>query len=72
MTQAEIENLFTYHSPEPHQIPLYTKVREEAKRFALVVSEITPVSPEQTLAIRAIHQASMMANAAIALHSRKP
>jgi len=71
MTQAEIEELFTYHSPEPHQIPTFVKIREEAKHFALIVSEITPASAEQTLAIRAIHAAVFHANTAVALHGKK-
>jgi hypothetical protein len=72
MTQAEIENLFMYHAPNEAQIEEMKKLREKALSFAMMVSELTPVSPEQTLAIRAIHLASMHANSAIALHSKKP
>lgn len=64
----DIENLFTYHRPTPEQAERYVKLRDAAKAYALIVAELTPASAEQTLAIRAIHAASMHANSAIAVN----
>jgi hypothetical protein len=64
----DLLNLFTYHRPTPDQAERYTKLRSAALAYAQLVKESTPASAEQTLAIRAIHQASMQANAAIAVN----
>lgn len=63
-----LDQMFTYHKPTPEQAERYYKLRAAAKRHAQIVSELTPESPEQTLAIRQIHAASMLANAAIAVN----
>jgi hypothetical protein len=66
MNKAEIENFFTYHSPDDAQIPLYTKIRETARILAEVIVDCTPPSADQTAAIRQLREAVMTANAAIA------
>lgn len=63
-----LDRLFTYHRPTPDQAERYTQLRAAAGDYARVVMELTPASAEQTLAVRAIHQASMLANAAIAVN----
>jgi len=68
--QQKIENWFTYHSPTPDQLPCYTAIREAAKQFALVLVANTPESADQTVAIRKVREAVMIANASIACSGR--
>lgn len=66
----DIENIFTYHSPTPDQLPKYEAIRAKAKELGHVIVENTPVSADQTAAIRLLREAVMTANAAIALNGR--
>jgi hypothetical protein len=66
ITQANLENWFTYHSPPPEQLPKYAAIREAAKTFAEVVVANTPPSADQTAAVRKIREATMTANQSIA------
>lgn len=63
---AAIDNWFKYHAPQPDQIEKYTKLRDAAKEFALVIHECAPASADRTAAIRKVREAVMTANAAIA------
>lgn len=63
-----LDNIFTYHAPKADQPARYNQIREAAKQFAQLVSDTTPMSREQSLAITAIQQATMWANAAIAIN----
>lgn len=67
---ADLEELFKYHPPDPDQQLKYVEIREAAKAFAKVILEKTPVSADQTAAIRKIREAVMTANAAIALYGK--
>lgn len=62
----KIDHWFTYHPPTEEQIDQYTNIREAAKRFAQVIAANTPNSADQTVAIRKVREATMVANAAIA------
>ena len=64
---AVLRDVFTYHAPEPDQIPKYNAIRDAAYEFAKVVVANTPRCADQSVAIRCIREASMVANAAIAL-----
>lgn len=64
--RERIENDFTYHAPKPGQPERYTKLREAAKQFALLIVEETPYSREQSLALTNLEQSVFFANAAIA------
>ena len=66
ISDENLQNWFTYHSPTPDQLPKYLKIREAARAFAEVVVECTPPSADQSAAIRLIREAAMTANAAIA------
>jgi hypothetical protein len=63
---TKIENWFTYHPPKGDQAERYEKVRDAAKEFALVIAKCTPISADQTAALRMIREAVMTANASIA------
>ena len=62
----KIENNFTYHAPQPGQPELYTKLREKAKEFAYLITELCPESREQSVALTHLETAVFWANAAIA------
>lgn len=63
---AEIEKRFTYVAPTGDQPGRYVVIREAAKTFANLIVTTTPASREQSLAITALEEAVMWANAAIA------
>lgn len=66
ISDHDLENWFMYHSPSEDQIPKYHAIREAGKAFAKVVRDNTPSSPDQTVAIRKIREAVMVANQSIA------
>jgi hypothetical protein len=70
--KLDLARLFTYHPPQGTQPDRYARLRDAAKAHAAVIAELTPESPEQTLAIRAVHLASMHANSAIAVNEPEP
>lgn len=66
ITDDDIENWFTYHSPKAEQVPKYAAIRDAGKRLASVILDSTPPSADQTAAIRKVREAVATANAAIA------
>jgi hypothetical protein len=64
--RAQIENNFTYHAPKPGQAERYEQLRAKAKELALLITDLTPSSREQSLAITELETAVFWANAAIA------
>lgn len=69
MNHQELANLFTYHAPNPKQVVDYQAIRDRAKVFAGYINRACPDSREKSLAITAIQEAVMWANASIALHT---
>lgn len=67
MKAEELEEIFTYHPPAGNQPERYTKVRAAMKESALVINDLCPESREKSLALTNLQNASMWANAAIAL-----
>ncbi len=67
ITDKQIEEWFTYHSPKEGQPARYEAIRSKAKELAKVIAENTPPSADQTFAIRQLRMAVMTANASIAL-----
>lgn len=70
MTIIDLDALFVYHPPRGDQAERYEQLRTAAREYARLIRSLTPSSPEQTLAIRKVHEASMQANAAIAVNER--
>lgn len=66
-----IEETFKYHAPTGSQPARYERIREMAREFASFIAGSTPASAEQTLALRALQQSVMWANAAIAINEVK-
>lgn len=61
-----LEDLFTYHQPEPGDKERYEAITAATRAFAAVVLEQCPPSADRSAAIRKIREARMTANAAIA------
>ena len=70
ITTEDLENWFTYHAPQAGQQEKYLALRLAAKAFAVAVVEHTPSCPDQTVAVRKIREAVMVANQAIACGGR--
>lgn len=63
----KLDDIFKYHSPSPDDTVAYEKLRGSAKDFAKAILDLTPACADQTVAIRLVREAVMIANAAIAL-----
>ena len=66
MDQSEVDVRFTYHTPDEGKIVKHEKIRDTAFDLAVIINEICPECREQSLAITALEEAVMWANAAIA------
>ena len=65
---SKIEKIFTFHPVFGDQRERYEYLRHRAKELALSILSFTPKSREQSLAITALQDAVMWANAAIAIN----
>lgn len=63
-----VDELFTYHPPNPEQVKIYEKLRGEFKRLGKIILKCVPNSDQRTLSLNALHISSMQANAGIALN----
>jgi hypothetical protein len=61
-----VQKDFTYHPPKPDQVPRYTEIRETFAAVALGLMQNCPPSRERSLALTALEEAVMWANASIA------
>jgi len=66
ITQEQLQNWFTYHSPGPEHLDAYKAIRDAGLALAEQIMELAPASADQTAAIRKVREAVMTANAAIA------
>lgn len=66
MNNVKIENNFSHHPPKGDQLERYDDIRNAAKELAYIITELTPVSREQSLALTQLETAMFWANAAIA------
>lgn len=66
MTDEQIKNNFSYHSPKAGQPEKYTSLRETAKEFAYLLNDLCPDSREKSLAMTKLEECVMWANASIA------
>jgi hypothetical protein len=67
-TEELIKDLFTFHPANDDQKERMEAIRSEGEKFATFIARNTPASPEQTLAIRALHLCTMHAISAISVH----
>ena len=70
MKAFDLDHIFKYHAPTPETLKSYTAIRDAAKAFATILIENTPEGADQTAALRLVREASMTANAAVALGGR--
>ena len=64
--RARLNKDFSYHPPKPDQIPRYEGIRDLAGTFAAILVQICPPSRERSLALTALEESVMWANASIA------
>lgn len=70
MDAADLTKRFTYHPPKgPEQQNKYHRLRQIAFEFAEYINWSQPDSREKSLAITALEEAVMWANAGIARNS---
>jgi hypothetical protein len=66
ITPEDLKNRFAYHRPTGNKADKHEAVREAIHDAATMVVGLTPYSREQSLALTALEEAMMWANAAIA------
>lgn len=66
----EIEQIFSYHPPTPEERETYEAINHLFITCAHGVATLLPDGPGKTVAIRALSEARMKANAAIALKGK--
>jgi hypothetical protein len=62
--------VFEHHTPTADKLVHYDAIHEGAKTFAAVLLKHTPPSEDQAAALRLLREATMTANAAVALDGR--
>lgn len=71
VTDDQITNWFAYHPPSSQEIiAAHERVRAEYGALAHNMNDLLPEGPDKTVALRAIRDAAMHANAAIACAQR--
>lgn len=67
LSDDTLTNWFAYHPPTtPDIVAAHERVRAEYGALAQSMNSLLPEGPDKTVAIRAIRDAAMQANAAIA------
>jgi hypothetical protein len=64
--KLRLDKVFRYHCPKEDQLPRYEVIRNEGREFAEILMRLCPKSRELSLALTALEETVMMANAAIA------
>jgi hypothetical protein len=62
--------VFEHHAQTPDKLVHYEAIHEAAKSFAIVILKHTLPSEDQAAALRLLREATMTANAAVALDGR--
>lgn len=71
-TKKDINNWFSYHTPNGKQVQQYYDLRAAGKELALQIQRTCPTCADTTAAIRKVREAVMTANAAIACAPTDP
>ena len=66
-----LQNWFTYHAPTTEDVQKYLDIRNGGLEFARIIMANCPNGPDKTVAIRAVREAVMWANASIACCGKK-
>ena len=67
MTEQEIKNNFTYHTPTEDMPKKFEALRNKAKELAFLIEELVPKGREQSLAHTKLQEVIMWANAGIVI-----
>ena len=65
-----LEKDFSYHPPKGDQPKRYVEIRDAAKGLATLIMTDCPASRERSLALTALEEAVMWANASIARNEK--
>lgn len=68
VAKNSLDRIFCYHPPFGTQQTRYVQLREAAKAFAQLITDLTLPSREQSVALTNVQQTVMWANAAIAIN----
>ena len=68
MTEDQIRDTFSYHSPTVQSVEVHENIRCKMTDTVVQIAGILPTSRERSTFITLCQQAQMMANAAIAIH----
>jgi hypothetical protein len=68
MKQADIDNWFIHHVPNPEQVETYNLIRTTAKALAQVFNNSVPDCADKTAAMRDLRGTVMTMNLAIACY----
>lgn len=66
MKQADIDNWFSYHAPNPTRIDKYKQLRDKAKEVAVLFDSLVPDCADKTAAMRDLRGTLMAMNLTIA------
>lgn len=67
ITDEQLDNWFGYHPPTSQEvISAHEQIREEFGTLAKNMNHLLPEGPDKTVALRAIRDAAMQCNAAVA------
>jgi len=66
MTLEDLDKRFTFHAPSPAQVGKYNDLRSVARFLARTINDLCPECREKSLAVTALEESVMWANAAIA------
>lgn len=69
-TKEEILDIFTYHPPTEEQRRTYELINQAFVQCAESIAPLLPEGPGRTVAIRALSDARMKANTAVALEGK--
>ena len=61
----DLENKFKYHPPTLEQKMKYDTLRNKFLELAKEILDATPICPDQTVAFRKLHEASIAVNSCI-------
>ena len=70
LARKDVEERFRFHPATPTTGPKHEEVRDLHKTLALWVMHNIPSSRERALALTALQESMMWANAAIAIHTQ--
>lgn len=67
ITEQDLNEYFSHHPPNNHQIIKYQRIRDAAKEFAKVLIQNTNAGEDQIQTIRLLRMVVMSANQTVAL-----